>query len=65
MAFALMIEGSARDTRLHANWEDPSPMSDREVFENILMKKDIGISAEQALSEAGYGDVDIERMLGR
>jgi Phage portal protein, SPP1 Gp6-like len=59
MQFALMTEGQSGDNRLHTNWEDPSPMSDREVLENILIKKDIGISVEQALSEAGYGDVDI------
>ena len=63
MAFALMIEGRGKDIRLHTNWEDPSPMSDREVLENILLKKDIGISTEQALSEAGYGDVDVKGML--
>lgn len=62
MAFALMIEGAGNNIRLHTTWEDPSPTSDREVLENILIKKDIGISAEQALSEAGYGDVDIKRM---
>ena len=63
MQFALMIEGRGSDIRLHTNWEDPSPMSDREVLENILIKKNIGISVEQALSEAGYGVSDVERML--
>ena len=63
MAFALMIEGRGQDIRLHTNWEDPSPMSDREMLENIQIKKDIGISIEQALGEAGYGDADIKRML--
>ncbi|MEO7673874.1 MAG: phage portal protein, partial [Pyrinomonadaceae bacterium] len=59
IAFALMVEGLGTDIRLHTKWEDPSPMSDREVLENILIKKGIGISTEQALSEAGYGNVDI------
>ena len=63
MAFALMIEGGGKDIRLNTNWEDPSPMSDREMLENIQIKKDIGISIEQALGEAGYGDADIKRML--
>ncbi len=64
MAFALMLDGHGKGTRLITNWEDPSPISDREVLENIMIKKDIGISVEQALSEAGYGDVDIKRMTG-
>jgi hypothetical protein len=64
MEFALMIEGSEKTSRLHTTWEDPAPMSERELFENILLKKSIGITAEQALGEAGYGDVDIKRMLG-
>ena len=63
MEFALLIEGRGGDIRLHTNWEDPAPMSDREVLENILIKKNIGISVEQALSEAGYGEVDIRTML--
>ena len=60
--FALMIEGRLGDVRLHTKWEDPSPTSDREVLENIMIKKEIGISTAQALSEAGYGNVDVERM---
>ena len=65
MQFALVIEGRGSDIRLQTNWEDPSPMSDREVLENILIKKDIGISVEQALSEVGYGDKDIRQMLAK
>ncbi len=64
MEFALVIEGSGKTSRLHTTWEDPAPMSDRELFENILLKKSIGITVEQALSETGYGDVDIKRMIG-
>ncbi len=62
IAFALMLDGHGKSTRLITNWEDPSPMSDREVLENILIKKNIGISVEQALTEAGYGEVDIRTM---
>ncbi|NOT47889.1 MAG: phage portal protein [Acidobacteria bacterium] len=53
MEFALMIEGH-NDVRLKTNWEDPSPSSDRERLENILLKKQIGLSPARALEEAGY-----------
>ncbi len=65
MSFALMIEGRGRDIRLITEWEDPAPMSDREFLENILLKKQIGLPVEQALLEAGYGEVDVRRMLAR
>lgn len=62
MAFALLVENKGKDVRLFAEWEDPSPLSPKEDLENILLKKDIGISDEQALMEAGYGEKDIARI---
>lgn len=53
MAFALRVEGHGvvfPTTR----WEDPARLSEREELENILLRKQIGISDEQALREAGY-----------
>ncbi|MBA2335740.1 MAG: phage portal protein [Blastocatellia bacterium] len=64
MSFALMLDGKGKGIRLLTAWEDPAPMSDREALENIVLKKEIGISVEQALLEAGYGDMDIQRMHG-
>ena len=63
MSFALRIAGHGRGIRLLTNWEDASPLSDREMLENILLKKQIGVPTEQALIEAGYGKEDIERMV--
>ncbi len=63
MAFALMIEGQGRDTRLITEWEDPAPMAEREFLENILLKKQIGLPVEQALLEAGYGEADVKAMV--
>jgi len=63
MAFALLIEGQGRDISLITEWEDPAPMSDREVLENILLKKEIGLPVEQALIEAGYGAADVGEMI--
>ncbi|MBC7901489.1 MAG: phage portal protein [Saprospiraceae bacterium] len=63
MAFALRVEGHGNDIRLITAWEDAARISEREVLENIILKKEIGISAEQALAEAGYGDVDVAKML--
>ena len=63
MSFALTIEGCGRDIRLITEWEDPAPMSDREFLENILLKKQIGLSVERALIEAGYGEADVMQMI--
>ncbi len=62
MAFALLLEGK-KDVRLFADWEDPSPLSEKEKLENVVIKQEIGISDEQALIEAGYGESDIAKML--
>ncbi|MFN2502146.1 MAG: phage portal protein [Pyrinomonadaceae bacterium] len=62
MSFALMIEGRGPNISLLTQWEDASPMSEREVLENILLKKQIGLPVEQALVEAGYGTADVKRM---
>lgn len=58
-----MIEGQGRDIRLLTEWEDPAPVAEREVLENILLKKQIGLPVEQALLEAGYGAADVKRMV--
>ena len=59
MQFALRIGGHGR-TRLRTIWEHPENRSEREILENILLKRQIGVSAEQALIEAGYGSADGE-----
>lgn len=63
MAFALKIEGHGDDIRLITAWEDPDRMSEREFLENIILKQQIGITPEQALTEAGYGNTDMTQML--
>lgn len=62
MQFALEIEGKGRGVQLATDWEDPTPMSDKEILENILLKKQIGLPVEQALIEAGYGEADVKWM---
>jgi hypothetical protein len=61
MEFAARIEGIP-DLRVSTAWEDPSPLTDREALQNLLLKRRLGISAAQVLREAGYGDVDVRRM---
>ncbi|MEO8650301.1 MAG: phage portal protein [Acidobacteriota bacterium] len=61
MQFAARVEGIG-NIQLSAAWEDPSPLTERELLENILLRKQVGISQEQALREAGYGAVDISEM---
>ena len=63
MSFALRLAGNGDGVELITNWEDPSPTSEKDVLENILLKKQIGVSAEQLLREAGYGDFDVRRMM--
>jgi len=58
MQFALQIEGH-RDVLLSTRWEDAARLTEKETLENILLKKEIGLSSEQALSEAGYGADEI------
>lgn len=66
MEFALAIEGIGSGVRLKTNWEDPSPTSERERLENILLKRDLGLSSKRALIEAGYGESEaVDGMLDR
>ncbi|HQZ96517.1 MAG TPA: phage portal protein [Pyrinomonadaceae bacterium] len=61
MAFALKIEHGS-DAKLITEWEDPSPLSEREFLENILLKRQIGLPVDKALIEAGYGVADVKEM---
>lgn len=63
MAFALMIENKGKDIRLFTEWQDPAPLSEKEQLENIVVKKDLGITERQALIEAGYGEDTIDEMM--
>ena len=56
MSFALKVAGH-RDVSLITNWEDASPVSEREMLENLRLKKELGISVEQALSEVGWDEI--------
>jgi hypothetical protein len=58
MSFALLVSGQA-GAGLVTHWEDPAAIGIRETLENILLKKKIGISAEQALLEAGCSDAEV------
>jgi hypothetical protein len=62
MSFALRLNGSP-DVNLITHWEDPAPMSENDMLQNLLLKKRLGVSTEQALSEAGYGEIDVRRMI--
>jgi len=63
MSFALKVAGHGDNIRLRTLWEDPAPMSERELLENLILKKRLGLTTEQALTEAGYGRADITQML--
>ena len=63
MSFALEIEGRGTGLTLLTSWEDPAPLAERELLENILLKKQIGLPVEQALIEAGYGTAEVRRLI--
>ena len=65
MSFALQLAGRGPGVELVTHWEDPSPVTEKDILENLLLKKQIGVSTEQALREAGYGDLDVKRMVSR
>lgn len=44
MSFALLIAGRA-DVQLVTQWEDASPANEREYLENLILKKELGISS--------------------
>lgn len=65
MSFAVNLAGHGTGIELLTNWEDPAPTEEKEFLENVILKKQIGLSVEQALKEAGYGDIDVKRMIGK
>lgn len=61
ISLALKIEGVS-DARLFTTWKDSGLISEDELLNNLLLKKDIGVSTRQLLTEAGYGENEIEEM---
>jgi hypothetical protein len=51
--FALRIEGHA-DVIVKTRWEDAARLTEKELLENLLLKKELGLSSEAALQDAGY-----------
>jgi hypothetical protein len=46
MSFALRLAGHGADIELITQWEDPSPVTERDILENLLLKKQLGVSTE-------------------
>jgi len=63
MAFALLIENKGKDLQIFTEWQDPAPLTEKENLENLLIKADLNVSETQLLTEAGYGEEDIKKML--
>lgn len=61
LAFALRLEGRL-DVSLFTHWKDPGQLSEDELLQNLLIKKDLGVSRRQLLIEAGYGEAQIRDM---
>jgi len=58
MQFALTLTGVTVDG-LTCNWQDPAPRNERELVETLLLKKQLGVSDNQLLREAGYTEEQI------
>jgi Phage portal protein, SPP1 Gp6-like len=63
LAFALQIESKKTEVRLFTNWVDAGELSEKEMLENLLLKKELGIDDETLFTEAGYGTDAIVKIL--
>ena len=63
MSFALQVAGCGPGIRLRTQWEDPAPIAERELLENLVLKQRLGVSTRQLLLESGYGDQAVTEML--
>lgn len=63
MKLALRISGTQDAPRLSTQWTDPSPVSEKEKLDTLTTKQGLGVPTSQLLSEAGYGEADVKRML--
>lgn len=61
MSFALKLAGhAANGAELITAWENPAPLDEKEILANLILKKQLGISTEQALAEIGYGSEEVD-----
>ena len=63
MSFALQLAGKGGTEKFEAVWVDPQSVSEEERLNSLVLKQQLGVSTEQLLSEAGYGDDDLTRMM--
>lgn len=63
MAFAFAIQTEQEPPILFTRWVDPASQSTTERLNELLLKQQIGVSQRQLLTEAGYGEADIERIM--
>lgn len=61
MRFALRLD-EKNGEGIETQWSPADPMSETELVNLAIQKKQIGVSNKQNLSEVGYTDADIERM---
>ena len=64
MKFALAIDGTAigQDLQFETQWTPADPMSENELVDLAIKKKNVGVSTTVALSEIGYTDDQITKM---
>ena len=54
VAFALRIEEGIEEAEIVTRWEDPARLTETEELQNLLLKRQIGLTEDRALDEAGY-----------
>lgn len=64
IAFALAIENTANENiEIETQWTDAAPISETELLDNALKKKNLGWSIEQIQRDFGLSDEQIAKML--
>jgi hypothetical protein len=62
MEFALLIEGK-NGSKLFTNWVEVGELSEKEMLENLILKKALGVDEQTLFTEAGYGKDDVTKII--
>jgi hypothetical protein len=60
--FNLALRMSRKEGHVSVTWEDPAPIGELEHAQALTLKKALGVSEKQILTEMGYSEQKIEEM---
>jgi hypothetical protein len=65
MALAVRMApgGSTTQVQFETLWKDPQPRNERDFLESLKIKRELGVSADQAMREMGYSEEQIAKMV--